>query len=156
MAKKKHKKKKTHEPPVLATNKKAFFNYHVLEKHVCGIVLEGAEVKAVRMRNVSLPESYCFFKNEELWVRQMHIGNYTPAGYQNEDPTRTRKLLLQKNIIRRLQKKKLEQPLTIVPLRVFLSKKSWIKVEIALVSGKKLHDKRAAIKNRDQKRRADY
>ena len=151
---KRNKKKKSNTTPNLATNKKAFFNYNMLEKHVCGIVLQGAEVKAIRMRNVSLPEAYCFFKNGEIWLSQMHVGNYAPAANDKRDPIRLRKLLLKKNVIRKLQEKKLKQRLAIIPLRIFLSNKNLVKVEIALASGKKRYDKRAAIKERDQKRRA--
>lgn len=134
-------------------NKKAFFSYQILEKYVAGIVLQGTEVKSIRMGEVNIKEAYCFFSEGELWIKGMHISIYRPAAHQNHPPIRTRKLLLKKKELYKLKKKKEEQGHTIVPLRLFINEKGWSKLEIALAKGRKLYDKRASIKEKELERK---
>ena len=130
-------------------NKKALFDYELLEEYMAGLVLKGTEVKAIRMGKVNLKDSFCFFKNNELWVKGMHISHYQEGGIDNHDPTRPRKILLHKRELRKLQKAKEEKRLTIIPKNIFLNNKGLIKMRIALAKGKKAYDKRATIKDRD-------
>ena len=134
-------------------NRKATFSYQLLDKSTAGIILQGSEVKSIRNGSVDLKEAYCYFANNELFVKNMHISLYKPAAHNNHEPTRTRKLLLQRQELRKLQKKKKEQGSTIVPLRLFISKGGYVKLEIALAKGKKLHDKRQSMKEREVKKR---
>ncbi len=135
----------------LIINKQVSFSYNILERYTAGIVLHGAEVKSLRLRNANLKGSHCYFYNNELWLSGMHIGPYAPAPHYKQSPTRSRKMLLKKHELRKLQKKKTEKTLTIIPIRLFLNNNK-IKVEIALAQGKKKYDKRATIKDRDVKR----
>jgi SsrA-binding protein len=140
---------------VIATNKKALFNYFILEKFSAGIVLTGTEIKSIREKKVSINESFCFLNNNEIFIKQMHIPQYNFGNIYNHYETRIRKLLLQKKEIKKI-KNKLEKGMTILPLRLFLNEKNLAKVEIALAKGKKLYDKRNAIKERDLKRKYEY
>ena len=140
---------------VIATNKKALFNYFILEKFSAGIVLTGTEIKSIREKKVSINESFCFLNNNEIFIKQMHITQYNFGNIYNHYETRIRKLLLQKKEIKKI-KNKLERGMTILPLRLFLNEKNLAKVEIALAKGKKLYDKRNAIKERDLKRKYEY
>ncbi len=136
---------------VIATNRKAFHDYHVEETHEAGIKLTGTEIKSVRAGSVNLRDSYAQVRNGELWMMNVHIAPYEPASRQNAEPYRDRKLLLHRSEIMRLMGRAQEKGLTIVPLRLYL-KKNRAKVEIALVRGKKLYDKREAIAKRDSAR----
>ena len=140
---------------VIATNKKALFNYFILEKFSAGIVLTGTEIKSIREKKVSINESFCFLNNNEIFIKQMHITQYNFGNIYNHYETRIRKLLLQKKEIKKI-KNKLEKGMTILPLRLFLNENNLAKVEIALAKGKKLYDKRNAIKERDLKRKYEY
>lgn len=131
------------------TNKKAYFDYELLEKYVAGLVLDGTEVKSIREGKVNLKDSFCFFQDNELWVKGMHISHYQEGGIDNHSPTRLRKILLHKRELRKLQKAKEEKRLTIVPTDLFLNDKGLIKIRIALAKGKRAYDKRASIKERD-------
>lgn len=133
-------------------NKKAFFEYEVIEKYEAGIVLTGSEVKAIREGKVNFQDSYCFFRNGELFLRNLHIGAYQHAGFQGHEPTRLRKLLLHKRELRKLFMKTREKGLTLVPLRVYVNPRQLIKVEIGLVKGKRKYDKRQQIRKRDLER----
>lgn len=133
-------------------NKKASFEYHFLDKFVAGIVLQGSEIKSIRDGKVNLQASYCVVKNEELFVRELHISPYEQASYLNHEPKRERKLLLSKREIKKLEAKSQEKGLTIVPVRLFVTNKGLAKLEIALAQGKKLHDKRHDIKEKDLKK----
>ena len=144
--------KKRQKPPAIV-NKKASYAYVLLHKYTAGIVLHGPEVKSISMNNANLQGAHCYFHNNELWLSGMHIHPYPPATHYNKPPTRPRKLLLKKSELRKLQKQKAEKSLTVIPLRVFLNDKHLIKVDIALAQGKKKHDKRATIKERDIDRR---
>ena len=133
-------------------NKQASFHYELLEKHVCGIVLTGTEIKSVRMGKVALQDSHCFFSNGELYMRGLRISPYGFASFKNHDPDREKKLLLKKNELVKLEKKVKEKGLTIAPVRFFINDRGLAKAEIALARGKKVFDKRESLKEKDQKR----
>jgi len=133
-------------------NKKAYFNYEILEKYITGIQLTGTEIKSIRQGKVSLADSYCFFTNNELFVRSMRISEYDQGSYNNHEPYRERKLLLNRKELNKLEKKVKEKGLTIVALRLFINENGLAKVEIALVRGKRAYDKRESIKQKDLKR----
>jgi SsrA-binding protein len=135
----------------LATNRKAFHEYHILEKIEAGIVLKGTEVKSAREGKINLKDSYASIKDGEMFLYSMHISEYHHGTAFNHDPRRTRKLLLHRKEIDKLTGKVNERGLTIVPLRTYL-KKGRIKIEIALVKGKKIYDKRKDITQRDMDR----
>ena len=134
----------------VATNRQAAFRYNLLERLEAGIVLHGSEVKSLRNGSVQIKDAYAEVLEGELWLRNMHIAPYEPAR-ENHDPERPRKLLLHRREIERLIGKTAEKGLTIVPTRVYFSGPR-AKVELALAKGKEMHDKRRAIKDRDQKR----
>ena len=133
-------------------NKKAFFEYQILDKFIAGIELKGTEIKSIREGKATITEGFCFFKNNELWIKGMHITEYKLGTYANHEPKRERKLLLNYQELNKISKKIQDQGITIIPLRLFLSKKGWAKIEISTAKGKKLHDKRNTIKERDIKR----
>jgi len=126
-------------------NKKTRFEYNFLETYEAGIVLTGMEVKGIRQGNVNLTDTYCFFKDNDLWVKNIFIS------LGNDDSKRERKLLLKKVELKRL-KSKLINGLTIVPTKIYINDRGFVKVEIVLAQGKKLYDKRETIKNRDIER----
>jgi SsrA-binding protein len=130
-------------------NKKAFFNYEVVETEIAGLILVGTEVKSVVEGNISFTDSYCDFINNELWLINFHISEFKKASAETHDPKRNRKLLLTKQQIRKFKKKFDEKGLTIVPLNIFTDKRGLIKMEIGLVRGKKQYDKKENIKERD-------
>ena len=136
---------------IVARNRKALHEYHVLESFEAGIALTGPEVKSVRDGRVSLAESYARIDNGEVWLHGVHISPYDPASRWNVDPTRPRKLLLHRREIRRLIGAVGEKGLTLVPLDVYF-RRGMAKVTLALARGKKLHDKREALKERAERR----
>jgi SsrA-binding protein len=136
-------------------NKKARFEFEFIDTMIAGIMLKGTEIKSIREGKASLQEAYCYFKNEELFIKAMNITPYAEATHFNHDPVRERKLLLNKREIEKWQSKLEEKGLTIVPVRLFLNDKGLAKVEIALAKGKKIYDKRDSIKERDNKRELD-
>lgn len=136
-------------------NKKASFEYNLLDKFTAGIQLTGTEIKAVRMSKASITEAYCLFLNDDLWVRNMHINIYEPASYNNHEPNRDRKLLLTKKELEKISKKMNSQGLTIIPLRLFIAESGYAKLDIAVAQGKKIHDKRDTLKEKEQKRAMD-
>ncbi len=136
-------------------NKKAYFDYEIIEKYTAGIVLTGTEVKSVRAGKVSLGDSYCYIREGEIFVRGMQIAEYKFGNIYNHTPDRERKLLLQKREIKKLERKTKESGNTIIVLRVYFSKSGYAKVDIALARGKKQYDKREAIKQKDAKRQMD-
>ena len=142
-----HTKKNT--PSLHIPNKKALFDYELLDEYTAGIALQGTEVKSIRMGKANLKDAFCYFKNGELWVRGMHISHYQEGGIDNHETTRPRKLLLRKRELRKLQKAKEEKRLTIIPKSLFLTQKNLIKPKIALAKGKRAYDKRISIKERD-------
>jgi SsrA-binding protein len=135
----------------VATNRKAWHEYFVLETFEAGIALKGAEVKSLRQSRASLQESYATLKNGEVWLVDMHISPYEQAAVDAYEPKRVRKLLLHKKEIRRLVGKLAEKGLTLIPLRVYF-KNGIAKVELALAKGKRSYDKREAIKRREAQR----
>ena len=136
----------------VAQNRKARHDYFILETFECGIVLTGTEIKSVRDGKVNLKEGYAIIRNRELWLVGVHISPYEKGSYYNHEPVRDRKLLMKKNEILRLFAKVREKGLTLVPLSVYLKEGRRAKVELALVKGKLLHDKRDTIAERDAKR----
>lgn len=136
-------------------NRRASFEYQFLTKYTAGIMLKGTEIKAIREGNVNMSDAFCTFHNNGLWLHNMHIAKFTEGTYNNHEPIRERKLLLNKRELVQLEKKSQEQGLTIIPIRVFISERGFAKVEIALARGKKLYDKREDIKAKDQKREMD-
>jgi len=133
-------------------NRPATFEYAIEDRVKAGIVLTGSEIKAIRNGRVSFNDSYCIYHNGELWIKSLFIGEYLNAGYAAHAPTRERKLLLTKKELRKWENKIKEKGLTIVPLAVFTNEKGYAKVELGLGRGKKLHDKRESIKNREAER----
>lgn len=136
-------------------NRKASFEYEFLEKYTAGIALKGTEIKSIRQGKVSLQEAYCYFHKGELYIKGMHIAPYEEANIFNHDPLRERKLLLQKRELRNLEGNMTEKGLTIIPTRLFISDRGHAKINIALARGKKIHDKRQSIKEKDMKREMD-
>lgn len=137
-------------------NKRARFEYELQDKFTAGIVLAGTEIKAIREGRASISESFCEFNdNEELFVINMQIDEYSHASHFNHKPKAERKLLLQKRELKKLSKEVKTSGLTIVPLRVFINERGLAKMQIALAKGKKLYDKRETIKDRDNKRDLD-
>ncbi|WP_133672884.1 SsrA-binding protein SmpB [Maribacter caenipelagi] len=137
-------------------NKRARFEYELLDKYTAGIVLAGTEIKAIREGRASISESFCEFNNrDELFVINMQIDEYSHASHFNHKPKAERKLLLQKRELKKLSKEVNTSGLTIVPLRVFVNERGFAKMQIALAKGKKLYDKRESIKDRDNKRDLD-
>lgn len=130
-------------------NRQAYYNYYIEDKYVAGIVLLGTEVKSIRDGKVSFNDAFCLFDDGELWVRGLYIAEYSHGTANNHIAVYDRKLLLQKRELKKIQAKLKEKGYTIVPLRVFLNEKNLVKVEIGLGKGKKLHDKRETIKDRD-------
>lgn len=137
---------------VYIKNKPATFEYAIEDKLTAGIVLTGSEIKSVRNSKVSFNDSYCFFHDGELWIRSLHIAEYVNAGYAGHDPTRERKLLLNKRELSKWETRMREKGFTIVPLAMFIDENGYAKLEIGLGKGKKLHDKRESIKFRDADR----
>jgi len=137
-------------------NKKARFQYEILDKYTAGIVLTGTEIKSIRSGKASITESFCeFSENGELFVVNMTIQEYAFGNYYNHKPKATRKLLLNKKELKKLNKEVQNTGLTIIPLRLFINDKGYAKLLIALAKGKKLFDKRETIKDRDNKRDLD-
>ncbi|GIL16806.1 MAG: SsrA-binding protein [Oligoflexia bacterium] len=133
---------------VIAENRKAWHDYEILEKFEAGLVLKGSEVKSLRARQCQLKDSYVAFKGTEAYLQNAHISEYKSSSYNNHEPERLRKLLLNRNELDEIYAALREKGLTCVPLKVYF-KNGRAKVELALVRGKKAHDKREAIKKRD-------
>ncbi len=136
-------------------NKRASFEFEFIEGFTAGIVLTGTEIKSIRAGKASLADSYCYFANQELYVKNMHIADYWWASFNKHDPRRDRKLLLNKKELRRLFRGSREKGLTIVATRLFLSEKGFAKLNISLARGKREYDKRHSIKDKDMRREAD-
>ena len=137
-------------------NKKARFNYEILDKYTAGIVLTGTEIKSIRTSKASIAESFCEFNDrEELFIINMTIEEYLYGTYYNHKPKAERKLLLNRKELKKLKKEVSTKGLTIVPLKLFINDKGFAKLDIALAKGKKVHDKRETIKDRDNKRNLD-
>lgn len=138
----------------IATNRKAYHNYHVLDSLEAGIVLTGTEIKSIRAGRVSLGDAYVKPEGGELWLLNTHIARYEAGSYQSHVPTRPRKLLLHRKEIDSLTSQIVEKGLTLVPLKLYI-KDGIAKTEIALAKGKKLYDKRESIARRESKRKIE-
>jgi SsrA-binding protein len=136
-------------------NKRARFEYHLLDTFVAGIQLTGTEIKSIRRNKASILEAYCIFSRGEMWIRNMHITEYENGSFYNHQPRSDRKLLLNKKEINKIEKFLKDKGNTVIPLKIFISDKGWAKMEIALAQGKKLHDKRHDLKEKDDKRDMD-
>ena len=136
---------------ILIDNRKANYNYFLLEEYVAGIVLEGCEVKSIRNRDVNMSDSYCTFVGNELIIKNMHISPYKNSGftYKDYDPKRDRKLLLTKRELRELQKDVQAKGYTIVPVNLYTNDKGLVKLTISMAKGKHTYDKSQTIKERD-------
>lgn len=139
---------------LIANNKKAYFEYEILEKFEAGIVLEGSEVKSIRQGHISLAGSFIFIQNGEIYLKNAFIKTYDMASIYVPDERRSRKLLLNKSEINKIFESVQKKGLTCVPLKVYLTPKNLVKLEIGIARGKKLYDKRQTIKDRDLKREA--
>ena len=133
-------------------NRSAYFEYFIDDKYTAGIMLTGTEVKSLREGKANFNDSYCIIHNKEIWIRSFHISEYSHGTVNNHDPIRERKLLLNRRENKKLESKNKEKGYTIVPLRLFFNEKNLAKLEIGLGKGKKLHDKRDTIKQRDTER----
>jgi SsrA-binding protein len=136
---------------LITDNRKAGFDYHILETFEAGVALTGTEVKAIREGRVNLRDSYCRLERAEAFLLGAHIGQYSHGGYAAHDPTRTRKLLLKREELNKLLGRTTERGLTIVPLRMYF-KKGRVKLAIGLAKGKKVYDKRETIRRREAER----
>ncbi len=136
-------------------NKKAAFEYYLLEEFSAGIVLTGTEIKSIRAGKASLNEAYCAFTGYELFIRNMHIAPYSHGTYNNHEPKRERKLLLTSRELRKLKTRIDERGYTLIPVLLYINEKGLAKLNVALARGKKMHDKRDAIKQKDIQREID-
>jgi SsrA-binding protein len=138
---------------VVASNREAYHNYHILETHECGIALTGTEVKSIREGRCNLKDGYAQIRQSEAWLMNVHISPYSHGNRENHDPTRSRKLLLHRGEIDKLAGKVQEKGLTLIPTKMYL-KAGHVKVEIGVAKGKKLYDKRETEKRREADREA--
>lgn len=136
-------------------NRKASYEYQFIDKYVAGIMLLGTEIKSIRNNQANLSDAHCVFVDNELFVRNLHIAEYSNGGINNHEPKRNRKLLLNRQELNKMLGKVKEKGNTIVPIRLFISEKGKAKLEIALAKGKKIYDKRESIKAKDLKRDMD-
>ncbi|GJM35998.1 MAG: SsrA-binding protein [Saprospiraceae bacterium] len=143
-------KKKTKDKEIV--NRKAQFEYSFIDTYEAGIMLQGTEIKSIRSGNVNLRDAYCVFKDGELFVRSLFIAEYSHGNIFNHEARRTRKLLLRKKELKKLEKRVKEKGFTIVPYRMYITDRGFAKLEIALAQGKKSFDKRQSIKEKDVKR----
>ena len=143
--------KKEARNAVVIRNKKARFEYEFVDTYVAGLVLKGTEIKSIRAGKASINEAYCFVQNNEVFVKNMHIAHYEWASFVQHEAKALRKLLLNKKEIRKMLSAVQGAGITAVPLKLFINERGLAKLEIAVVRGKKLHDKRQTIKERDTK-----
>jgi SsrA-binding protein len=136
-------------------NRQAGFEYELLDKYIAGIVLTGTEIKSIREGKVNLQDGYCYFNNGELFVKGVNITPYAQGTHYNHEATRERKLLLKRVELKKIETKVDEKGFTLVPTRLFINDRGFAKIEIALARGKKMHDKRQNIKEREAKRELD-
>ena len=137
----------------ITKNKKAYFEYQILDKYTAGIKLQGSEVKSIRAGKVSIVEAYCFINDGEIFIKGMHVTEHKEGGkHNNHNPIRDRKLLMKKKEILKLKENISQKGLTIVPLEIILTNTGFLKIEIGLAKGKNLYDKRNTLKEKDLKR----
>jgi SsrA-binding protein len=140
---------------IIIKNKRASFDYELMEFFTAGIVLTGTEIKSIRLGKASLTDSYCILNNRELWAKGIQISEYFFGTYNNHIPRRDRKLLLTKRELRKLTRLTKETGFTIVPTKLFINEKGLAKLDIAVAKGKKSYDKRESLKEKDDKREMD-
>src|SRR5688572_32584976 len=136
-------------------NRQAGYEFELLDKYVAGIVLTGTEIKSIREGKANLQDGYCYLNNGELFVKGVNISPYAQGTHYNHEATRERKLLLKRSELKKLEARTSEKGLTLVPTRLFINDRGFAKMEIAVGRGKKMHDKRDSIKERDAKRELD-
>lgn len=136
-------------------NRKARFNYELLDQYEAGLALQGTEIKSLRAGKASLGEAYCYIHEGEAFVKNMHIAEYSHGNIQNHAPLRERKLLLHRRELKKLAEELEKGALTLVPLKLYINERGIAKMQIALAKGKKMHDKRQSLKEKDLKREVD-
>ena len=142
-------------PQVNIKNKRASFDYELLDTYQAGIVLTGTEIKSIRLGKASLVDTFCFFNNGELWVKNMYIAEYFYGTYNNHQARRDRKLLLTKKELQKIQRLSKESGFYVIPTKIYISDKGLAKIIVAVAKGKKVYDKRESIKEREDKRQMD-
>jgi len=140
---------------IVIKNKKASFDYELIETFVAGIVLTGTEIKSIRLGKASLVDTYCTFVQKELWIKNMNISEYFYGSYNNHVARRDRKLLLNRKELNKIERLSLTTGYTIVPTKLFLNEKGLVKIVIAVAKGKKAYDKRQSLREKDDKRDMD-
>ena len=143
------------QTPINIKNKRATFDYELLDTYTAGIVLTGTEIKSIRLGKASLVDTYCLLERGELWVRNMHIAQYFYGTYNNHEARRDRKLLLNRKELNKIQRALQDRGLTVVGLRLFLNERGLAKVVVGLARGRKAYDKREYLKENDAKREMD-
>ena len=133
-------------------NKKALFEFELMQVFSAGIILTGTEVKSIREGKASLSDAYGFVQNGEVWIKNMHIAEFKQGSFNNHEPKRLRKLLLNKNELRKIESKLKEKGTTIIPTQLYFNERSYAKIDIAVAKGKKTFDKRESLKKKDQER----
>ena len=143
------------QAPINIKNKRATFDYELLETYTAGLVLTGTEIKSIRLGKASLVDTFCIFEKSGLWVRNMNISEYFYGSYNNHAARRDRKLLLNRKELKKIQRMVKETGYTIVPTRLFINDRGLAKINIAVARGKKQYDKRQSLKEKDDKRMLD-
>lgn len=136
-------------------NKRASYEYFLLQKFEAGLMLKGTEIKAIRLGSANLNDAYCYVRKNEVFVKNLFISEYSQGSYYNHDARRERKLLLNKTEIRKIERRLSEKGFTLVPTRLYINERGFAKLEVALAQGKKMYDKRATIKEKDNRRDMD-
>ena len=139
-------------PQINIRNKRASFDYELLDLYQAGLVLTGTEIKSIRLGKASLVDTFCFFNNGELWVKNMYIAEYFYGTYNNHSARRDRKLLLSRKELQKMQRLTKESGFCIIPIKLYISDKGLAKLSVAIAKGKKMYDKRESIKEREDKR----
>ena len=139
-------------PQINIRNKRASFDYELLDLYQAGLVLTGTEIKSIRLGKASLVDTFCFFNNGELWVKNMYIAEYFYGTYNNHSARRDRKLLLTRKELQKMQRLTKESGFSIIPIKLYISDKGLAKLSVAIAKGKKMYDKRESIKEREDKR----
>ncbi len=148
-------KKERFSSSININNRKASYEFAFIDKYTAGMQLQGTEIKSIREGKVNMQDAFCYFVKDELFVKQMHISPYAQGTHYNHVSDRERKLLLNKKELEKLSAKSKEKGLAIIPTRLFINDRGFAKLDIALAKGKKLHDKRDSIKDRDTQRELD-
>ena len=139
-------------PQINIRNKRASFDYELLDLYQAGLVLTGTEIKSIRLGKASLVDTFCFFNNGELWAKNMYIAEYFYGTYNNHSARRDRKLLLSRKELQKMQRLTKESGFSIIPIKLYISDKGLAKLSVAIAKGKKMYDKRESIKEREDKR----